>query len=384
VLTDPVGILALLLGCVVAAEWLGRRGLGRRLGAGILVIVLGALLGNSGLIPPARSAPPVYDAVFRVVAPLSIYLLLLDVRLAELRRVGWPMLASFALGTAGTLLGVLAALQVSGLRAAVGERAPVLAGMYAGTYIGGSSNFNAIALHYGVVEDGLLFAGATAVDATLGTLWILAILGLPPLLARLRGREGAARPAPAEGAAEGAGKEEGPLTAGGLALALLLALAALYLSERVAERLGQAGIGVPSILLLTTLALVVAQVPSLRVPGAARVLGHFAAWVFLAVVGVHCELDTLRQLAELGPTLILFVSVTLLVHGAVLFGGGTLLGFEPEVLAMGSNATVMGATTAPAVAESLGRSDLILPGILTGSLGSAAGTYLGFLIASLT
>jgi uncharacterized membrane protein len=49
---------------------------------------------------------------------------------------------------------------------------------------------------------------------------------------------------------------------------------------------------------------------------------------------------------------------------------------------MGSNANVMGATTAPAVAASLGPHDLILPGILIGSLGTALGTYLGFLVAA--
>jgi len=380
VLHDPVGILALLLACVAAAEWLGRRGVGRRLGAGILVIVLGAALGNSGLIPSASTGPPIYDAIFRVVAPLSIYLLLLEVRLIELRRVGWPMLAAFGLGAAGTLVGVFVALHVTGLEAILGGRAGVLAGMYAGTYIGGSSNFNAIALHYGVVEDGLLFAGATAVDATLGTIWIVVILGMPSLLATLRpGPRPPAAPAPGPGAAG----SEPPLTSGRLALLLLLGLLALFASDRLSESLAKAGVAIPSILLLTTFALLVAQVPSLQSPGSTRTLGHFTAYVFLAVVGVHCELGTVRDLAELGPKLLLFVGITLCLHGLVLFGAGTLLGLDPDVLAMGSNATVMGATTAPAVAESLGRPDLILPGILTGSLGSAAGTYLGFLVVYL-
>lgn len=380
-LTEPIGILALLLACVAAAEWLGRRRLGRRLGAGILVIVLGGVLGNSGLIPSASTASPVYAAIFRVVAPLSIYLLLLEVRLVELRRVGWPMLLAFCLGAAGTLLGVFAAYRLTDLEAALGERAGTLAGMYAGTYIGGSSNFNAIALHYGVVEDGLLFAGATAVDATLGTVWILVILGMPALIAPLRERA-ASSPAPVPEAG-GDVAPHPPLTSGRLALVLLLAFAALYASERLSEALSGLGLAVPSILVLTTLALLVAQVRALQAPGTTRILGHFAAYLFLAVVGVHCELQTLRGLAELGPTLLLFVSITLALHGLVLFGGGTLLGLEPEVLAMGSNATVMGATTAPAVAESLGRPDLILSGILTGSLGSAAGTYLGFLVVYL-
>jgi uncharacterized membrane protein len=292
------------------------------------------------------------------------------------------MLVAFTLGAAGTLLGALAALRVTGLELLVGERARILAGMYTGTYIGGSSNFNAIALHYEVVEDGVLFAGATAVDATLGTLWIAVILGMPPLLARLR----RGRAQPPEPVTDGGSSSEvgAAFSANRLGGVMLLAFAALYASEVLASLLASRGVAVPSILVLTTLALVAAQVPALHTPGLARSLGHFAAWLFLAVVGVHCELATLLELAELGPVLIAFVSVTLAVHGAVLFGVGTALGLEPEVLALGSNATVMGASTAPAVAESLGRRDLILPGILTGSLGSAVGTYLGFLVVAVS
>ena len=42
-----------------------------------------------------------------------------------------------------------------------------------------------------------------------------------------------------------------------------------------------------------------------------------------------------------------------------------------------------GSTSALALARSLGRGDLALPGILVGALGNALGTYLGFLTAAL-
>ena len=50
---------------------------------------------------------------------------------------------------------------------------------------------------------------------------------------------------------------------------------------------------------------------------------------------------------------------------------------------MASQANVGGGTSALALARSLGRSDLVLPAILVGSLGMAVGTYLGFLTADL-
>jgi uncharacterized membrane protein len=65
----------------------------------------------------------------------------------------------------------------------------------------------------------------------------------------------------------------------------------------------------------------------------------------------------------------------------VAFGAGALLRIEPEVMAVASSANIGGATTAMPIARSLGRLDLLLPGILAGSLGNAVGTYAGFLCA---
>jgi uncharacterized membrane protein len=43
-----------------------------------------------------------------------------------------------------------------------------------------------------------------------------------------------------------------------------------------------------------------------------------------------------------------------------------------------SQANVGGATSALALARSLGRSDLVLPAVLIGSLGNALGTFIAF------
>jgi uncharacterized membrane protein len=48
-----------------------------------------------------------------------------------------------------------------------------------------------------------------------------------------------------------------------------------------------------------------------------------------------------------------------------------------------SQANVGGSTSALALAKSLGREDLLVPGILLGSLGNAVGTFLGFLAVRL-
>ena len=73
------------------------------------------------------------------------------------------------------------------------------------------------------------------------------------------------------------------------------------------------------------------------------------------------------------------VGITIAVHGLAVFGGAALLGFDPAVAAVASQANIGGGTSALALATSLDREDLELPAILVGSLGNALGTYLGFL-----
>jgi len=69
------------------------------------------------------------------------------------------------------------------------------------------------------------------------------------------------------------------------------------------------------------------------------------------------------------------------VHGLIIFGVGALLKQDWDIIAIASQANIGGNTTAIATAESLDRPDLLLPGMLAGSLGNAIGTYAGLLIA---
>ena len=74
---DPLYIIAMLAACVALAEWLGRLPVLRHLGAALLVIVLGAVLSNTGVLPRYADGAGVYNGVFQYVAPVSIFWLLL-------------------------------------------------------------------------------------------------------------------------------------------------------------------------------------------------------------------------------------------------------------------------------------------------------------------
>jgi uncharacterized membrane protein len=382
-LQSPVWILAVLALNVAISEWLVRRTPLRHLGSALLVIVLTAIVANLGVIPTYSDEILVYTGIFEYVAPLAIFLLVLRVHLAGLLRAGRPMLLLFGLGAVGTTLGVLAGMQAVGGSEAFGELHYALGGMFVGTYTGGSINFNAVALEYGVVKDGALYAGAAAVDSAATTVWMVVTVALPRLVARGSGVLRA--PDAAMDVENPEDEHHDEERVGPLDLALLTAMGAgaVWISNLLADAAGDwLGVSIPSILILTTLALVLAQLPAVQKLRGARVSGWLAVMVFLAVIGALCDVGALRAIGPLAGTLVLFVTVIIVVHGAVVFGLGALFRADPAMSAVASQANIGGSTSALALAKSLGRGDLMLPGILVGALGNAAGTYLGFLAAA--
>jgi len=396
-MSHPLWVIAVLAGAAAASEWLARRTALRHLGSALLVIVVAAVAANLGVIPSVTDGSPVYDAIFGTVGPLAIFWLLLQVRLASVLRAGPAVLVLFLLGAAGTFVGVLAGMLLLGGGDVLGPLHAALGGMYVGTYVGGSINFNAVALEYDVMRDGALYAGAAVVDNVATTLWMAATVVLPRLLAgRWTVRGAAALEAVPEaeagtevGTAAGTAAAQADsaqladrdtFTAEGLATQLALGAAALLVSDGLSAWLAASfHLPVPSILILTTLALLLAQVPAVqRLPGA-HLIGWTAVMFFLAAIGALCDLQALARLGDLAPSLGVLVGTTVLIHGLVVFGGAAALKLDPAVAAVASQANIGGGTSALALARSLDREDLELPAILVGSLGNALGTYLGFL-----
>ncbi len=379
---SPLGILLALLVSVAAAEVLGRVRYGRALGPALIVIILGALLANLRLIPPAGAGGPVYDVVFAVVMPAAIFLVLLEANLKALRRAGGPMMIAFFIGAAGTVAGVLAAVALTPARAMLGDKLAALSGMYAGTYIGGSANFNAIALHFGVARDGGLYTAAVVADNVLTGVWVVATLALPPLLLKT-GLFGARRVAAA--VPVDAGSAPPPPLTGVLAVAapVTVALAGVLASDLLAGLLADLGAPVPSVIILTTLALIVAQTPFVHRMTLGRPMGLAAIYLFLAVVGASADVGALVAAGPVGLMLMAFVVIIVLVHAAILIVAGWLLRIDPDIIAIASNANIGGASSALSLAESLGREDLALPAVLAGTVGTAIGTYVGFMVAGI-
>ncbi len=380
--TDSLYVLAVLCLIVVASEWMVRRTWMRHLGTALVVILVTAVVANLGIIPAGSTeeAPvAAYDYTFAYLAPIAIFWLLLRCNLRDILKAGLPLVALFVIGALGTTFGVLVGMWVVGGPENIGPLYNAIGGMFAGTYTGGSVNFNAVALHYDVVSNGALFAGATVVDSIATTIWMMATLALPRLLSPIwKSSYSTSDTARSLEDRLGIDDDTETIHPQDVALVLFLGLSALWFSNLLAAWTDSLGFAVPSIMIITALALIIAQTPLMNHIQGSQALGMFAVYIFLCVVGAFCDVVALRGLGSLGLTLMAFASITVLVHGLITFAAARLMKLDSELAAVASTANVGGGTTALVVARSLGRQDLVLPAILIGSLGTALGTFLGF------
>ena len=140
---------------------------------------------------------------------------------------------------------------------------------------------------------------------------------------------------------------------------------------------------IPPILWLTTIALILAQIPLVNRLKGHKLLGLLGVYLFLAVIGAYCDVPALMKDGKLAVILMVFVTILVTIHGLITFGIGALLKIDWDIVSIASQANVGGSTSAMALSRSLNRGDLTLPGILVGALGNATGTYWGILIAEL-
>lgn len=365
---EPLALATAVVALAGISFWLGGRfAWARKLSPTLLVILLGAALSNAGLVA-AKS--PVYAFIAGPLTSLAIVWLLLAVDLRDLRRAGPRMLAAFGLGVLGTVLGALAATVA--FRSSFGADAWKLAGTLTGTYSGGGLNFVAVGRAVELPES--LFAAATAADNVLTAVWIGATLVLPVWLGRYYVQ------APA--APEGRKPQDfhALLESARFSLSSLGALAALGLGLVLAAENVAAYLPGPTIIWLTTLALLAGHLPIVRRLEGALFLGTFALTLFFAVLGIWSRV---AEVLAVGVEVFYFTALVVLVHGVVIYGGARLLRLDIETTSVASQAAVGGPSTALALAVSRERSELALPGTVVGLLGYAIGNYAGLTVAAL-
>ena len=375
-ISNPIYIIAMLCFMVILAINSIKTKFGKQFGAALLVILFTAVIANLKIIPSASNSIKLYSDIFKYVAPISIFYLLLNVNLTSIKRAGLPMIGLFLIGSLATTLGILISWYVLSPEEVLGEDGRIIAGMLTGTYTGGSVNFNAVALEYDFQEKGTLYAGTIAVDNVITTLWIIVTLSFPVLIRRFWKDRLNLNPKVILKIDTECNSQNESIDLNSLMWLLFLGIFAYFLSDLLKEYAPE----IPSILTLSTMGILLAQTKFVATLKGSHNLGLYLVFIFLAVIGAYCELGAVTELKEVGVTLFLFGGLAVFLHGVLVMLIGGLIYRDWEMIAIISQANVGGGTTAIALAESFNRKELVLPAILVGTLGTAIGTYLGFLV----
>jgi uncharacterized membrane protein len=380
---NHLGIFAALMGLAALAFWLQNTRLGSLLTGTVLVILMAIVAANAGVIPHQA---PAYDFVFAYLVPVLIPLFLLQGNVRRLLREASRTTLAFIVASAGTVAGVLLATSLLDLSTlagsaniAVTDKESAIAGLFAATYIGGSVNYAALGEMTGLSSDASFFSAATAADNLFSAIF-LSVLGLLPgvqWLAR-RFNDHPQTRTQTSGSADTKSNTVS-MTPTSLCTALAASTLLVALSDAISAWLDFSG-GRYIILTILTLALA-SIVPKLQdwCTGGFE-LGVVLSFVFFGSIAAGADVVAMLSVA---PILVALVSVLLTTHLLCLLVIGRWLKLTLPELLTASNAAVLGATTAPAMAAAKGWHDQITPGVLVGVLGYSLGTLIGGLLFNL-
>ncbi len=380
---DPLLLLAFMFAVVAFTRYLEKRfHFVERVSSAVVCTLLGIAFANIGVIPHTS---PTHTAVFDFAIPYAIVLVIIGTDMKELARAGRPILIAYGLAVFGSFVGGLAAGVA--LNAWVGAETWKLSGAFSGAFAGGGMNFAAVG--QGLEISSSTFAAAAVADNLSTVPYLLAQVGLVGVLGTMfmrRARVGQN--------AQGSGTGNGDSDSAGEAtdvrkqwtttetsiteLSILggLPLAALWLARSLGNALPQ----IPEVLWLTTIALVLAQLPFMQRLRGAQVVSYFALHVFFIVLGAA---SVIADVLEAGVPIFGFMIAVIVIHATIAYGLGWLTRLDLPTVSVASQAAIGGPGSALALSMAMKWDRLVTPGVIVGIFGYALGNYLGFACAYL-
>ena len=361
--------VVLILGLTGCGWWLAEvNNLARKFGSTMVILVLGLLVANITTWTPE---PSTVSWVNGPLTSLAIAELLLAVELRSVLPDARRLLFPFFSAVAGTLVAVLLVGVL--LSPWLGETWIPLAGLFSATFTGGSLNFVSVARSLELPPTLLLTA--TAADHVAFTAWFVVSL----LIGRERTQSLPAKRSdlndPSASTVESTLWPSSRLVMVGL----LWGGAVLLISDQLVRLTGLFGINPPSILVLTTVALIAAQLPQAQSRRPCYGIGLVLIQPFFAVIGLSSKL---AGLFGEGLPVLLYACLVVLVQAVVVLQAQRWLRMPLAECLVASQAAVGGPSTALALAGSLNRPSLVLPSVAVGLVGYLLGTYVGLAMSA--
>ncbi|MFP7722005.1 DUF819 family protein [Lysobacter sp. A3-1-A15] len=357
----------------------------------LLCYLIPSVFNSIGLIDGAASG--LYPMARDYLLPSALVLLCVALDFGAIVRLGPKAVVMFLAGTFGVMLGAVVAFTAMGFIHPEAVAGDTWRGMttVAGSWIGGGANQAAMKEVFGV--EATLFGQFVAVDVLIASVWLAVLLFLVPRAPAFDRWTGADVSAidDLKGRIEAYQVQHARVpTLTDLVLILAVGLGATGLAHLLTDPLVAWIAGLPPewnlqnysltarffwiTVLATTIGLLLSftRARTLEGAGASRV-GSVMLYVLVATIGMQMDLGALLD----RPWLFLMGLVWISVHGLVLLVVAKLVRAPLFFLAVGSQANIGGAASAPVVASAF-HPALAPVGVLLSVLGYALGTYCAY------
>lgn len=349
----------------------------KKIGGVLICYILGALVGNLGLLP--GEAYVYQDWFTRLTVPLALPMILFSMDVKKWLKMARSAIASLILGLVTVVLMIFVGYWV--FKDSIPEIWKV-SGMLTAVYTGGTPNMAAMKTALNV--DTELYLMTHTYEVALGAIYLIFILSvgqrvfllwLPPFKSPESGKIINVNPEDDFESYTGYFKRKTffPVT-GAFGLSVLIFGVSYGLSLLFPESFSTAA----TILLITTFGIIFSFVPKIKNIQKTFQTGMYFILIFSLVVSSMADI---RQLVNISFNLFWYV-------GLAMFGSHILHAFlakffkvDADTVIISGSALICSPPFVPVVAGALKNREVILTGLIVGIVGYAVGNYLGVIIA---
>ncbi len=367
-------ILAVMTSMIALGFYLQRYKAIKSLGPALTIIIMGIILSNLKVVPVSTE---LYGTISTYAIPISMTIMLMSVDLKEMTKLSRePLIAIFVAVLTVSIMAFLFGL-VFAEKISEGWK---VAGMFVGTYTGGSANLTAIGTGLNVSRQTL--AAANAADYVIGVPTLIFMFALPAILKNLKKFKKLWPYHVEESELEDCQNEEfmesKEWSIKDIAWMLAIGFVVTEVSTILAGYFNSSFSSAARILLVTTISIIIAQLKPVKKLKGNLDLGLFVALFFLCTIGFSVDIKEF-----LGSTFTITLYCFSIIFASFVFHLGItrLLKIKYQYVILSIVGAIADGPTSALVAASAKWNSLVSVAVVMGVIGGVLGNYAGISVA---
>ncbi|HEK4641379.1 TPA: DUF819 family protein [Clostridioides difficile] len=372
--SNPGSILAVMTSMIALGFYLQRYKAIKSLGPALTIIIMGIILSNLKVVPVSTE---LYGTISTYAIPISMTIMLMSVDLKEMTKLSRePLIAIFVAVLTVSIMAFLFGL-VFAEKISEGWK---VAGMFVGTYTGGSANLTAIGTGLNVSRQTLV--AANAADYVIGVPTLIFMFALPAILKNSKKFKKLWPYHVEESELEDCQNEEfmesKEWSIKDIAWMLAIGFVVTEVSTILAGYFNSSFSSAARILLVTTISIIIAQLKPVKKLKGNLDLGLFVALFFLCTIGFSVDIKEF-----LGSTFTITLYCFSIIFASFVFHLGItrLLKIKYQYVILSIVGAIADGPTSALVAASAKWNSLVSVAVVMGVIGGVLGNYAGISVA---